>query len=88
MAFMVTTGEYAEYVVLRVFEVRDGEHGADMWALRFNDEVPWSSEHEKARVEEIGLTLAGEMPPPIRPEVVDGEVVEDDGDTGPRLISG
>jgi hypothetical protein len=86
MAFMVVRGEYDEYRVLHVFEEREGDNGADMWALQYNAEVAWVSEGEKARVEEVGLTLAGEVPPPIRPIVVDGEVRMAGRGDGPRLI--
>ncbi|MFD8498001.1 hypothetical protein [Amycolatopsis sp. NPDC059657] len=76
MAFIVVKGAYADQINLHVFEERDGENGADRWADRFNAAVPWQHEDDRARVEEIGLTRAGEVPDPIHPVVVDGKVVE------------
>ncbi|MGH8919613.1 MAG: hypothetical protein ACRDZY_00345 [Acidimicrobiales bacterium] len=60
MAWMVVKGEYADYQVLHVFEELEGENGAKQWAENYNERVSHGS--SRAQVEEIGLTLSGEVP--------------------------
>lgn len=48
--YMVTKGTYDGYQVIRVFEVKQV---ADEYTVKYNNDVIWMHEDDKARVEEI-----------------------------------
>ncbi len=57
---IVVRGSYDEREFLHVF---DDKQAAEQWALEYNATVRWSSEDDRARVEEIGYTPRGSRPP-------------------------
>lgn len=49
-AYMVVAGAHEDFKVIRVFEI---QYAAEMYALQYNNDVPWSNADDKARVEDV-----------------------------------